>query len=81
MTAANINHCDDCDALLTSADDEAGCCTQCERPLPRLRRLLLKVAAASTHDPGESDLDDEQPVRTVTLDLGDVRLARRLLAG
>lgn len=47
--------------------------------LQRLNRILQLVAAASIHDPGESDLDDEQPVSTITgLDLGDVRLARRL---
>jgi hypothetical protein len=49
------------------------------KTLERLNRILQLVAAASTHDPGESDLDDEQSVASVTgLDLGDVRLARRL---
>jgi len=49
------------------------------KTLQRLNRILQLVAAASTYDPGEADLDDEQPVSTITgLDLGDVRLARRL---
>lgn len=74
----NIEHCKGCDALPTSADDEMSCCTQCEHRLPPLRRLLTKIATAHTYDPGETDLDDEQPV-TVGIDLGDVRLARRLL--
>jgi hypothetical protein len=47
-------------------------------PNPRLRSLLEKIAAASSYDPGETDLDDEQPV-TAKLTLGDVRLARGLL--
>lgn len=45
----------------------------------RFRRLLQRIAEASTYDPGEADLDDEQPARSVGVDLGDVRLARRLL--
>lgn len=49
------------------------------RSLTRFRDLLSRVAAASDYDPGETDLDDEQPARTVEVDLGDVRLARRLL--
>lgn len=73
-----INCCTDCEAMLTSADDEAGMCTQCESKLPRLRRLLHKIAVAHNYDPGETDLNDEQPV-AVSLDLGDVRLARGLL--
>lgn len=44
----------------------------------RLRSLFAKIAAASPYDPGETDLDDEQPIR-VTVNLGDVRMARRLL--
>ena len=44
----------------------------------RLRMLLAKLAAASVYDPGESDLDDEQSIK-LTVDLGDVRMARRLL--
>lgn len=47
--------------------------------LQRLNRMLQLIAAAYSDDPGTSDLDDEQPVSTITgLDLGDVRLARRL---
>jgi hypothetical protein len=49
------------------------------KTLQRLNRILQLVAAASIYDPGETDLDDEQPVSAITgLDLGDVRLARRL---
>jgi len=49
------------------------------KTLERLNRILQLVAAAHAYDPGETDLDDEQPVASVTgLDLGDVRLARRL---
>lgn len=48
------------------------------RSIERLRSLFAKIAAASPYDPGETDLDDEQPIR-VTVDLGDVRMARRLL--
>lgn len=44
----------------------------------RFHTLLKKIAEASTYDPGETDLDDEQPVRLM-IDLGDVRMARRLL--
>jgi hypothetical protein len=40
--------------------------------------LLTLIATASIQDPGEWDLDDEQPV-TVHLTLREVRLARRLL--
>ena len=49
------------------------------KTMQRLNRILQLVAAAYSDDPGTSDLDDEQPVGTMTgLDLGDVRLARRL---
>lgn len=48
------------------------------RSAERLRALFEKIAAASVYDPGETDLDDEQTVR-LTIDLGDVRMARRLL--
>jgi hypothetical protein len=49
------------------------------KTLQRINRILQLVAAAYSDDPGTSDLDDEQPVSTITgLDLGDVRLARRL---
>lgn len=44
----------------------------------RLYRLLTKIGVAYPNDPGTSDLDDEQPV-SASLDLGDVRLAWRLL--
>ena len=45
----------------------------------RVNRILQLVAAAYSNDPGTSDLDDEQPVSAIKgLDLGDVRLARRL---
>ena len=43
-----------------------------------LNPLLRKVATASVYDPGETDLDDEQPV-SLTVTLGDVRKARWLL--
>lgn len=47
--------------------------------MQRLNHILQLVAAAYPDDPGTSDLDDEQPVSAITgLDLGDVRLARRL---
>jgi hypothetical protein len=47
--------------------------------IQRLNRILQLVAAAYSDDPGTSDLDDEQPVSMIKgLDLGDVRLARRL---
>lgn len=46
--------------------------------LRQLNPLLRKIAAASTYDPGETDLDDEQPIR-LSINLGDVRTARRLL--
>lgn len=72
--------CFNCEAKLTSADDEAGCCTQCETRLPRLRQLLLRIVDGYIDDPGTSDLDDEQPIRA-RLDLGDWRLAKQLLAG
>jgi hypothetical protein len=45
----------------------------------QFRKLLTLIAEASAYDPGETDLDDEQPVTVRGLDLGDVRLARRLL--
>jgi hypothetical protein len=49
------------------------------KTLQRLNRILQLVAAAYSDDPGTSDLDDEQPVSVIKgLDLGDVRLARRL---
>lgn len=44
----------------------------------RLYELLKRVAEGSIQDPGESDLDDEQPVY-VELTLGEVRLARQLI--
>jgi hypothetical protein len=47
--------------------------------LEQMRTLLGLIAESSIHDPGESDLDDEQPV-TVHLTLKEVRFARRLLA-
>lgn len=47
--------------------------------LTHLNQLLKKIVAAYEDDPGVSDLDDEQPARSVTsLNLGDVRLARQL---
>jgi hypothetical protein len=46
----------------------------------RLRELARLIAAASDYNPGESDLDDEQPV-TCYITLGDVRRARSALAG
>jgi len=49
------------------------------KTVERLNHILQLIAAASIYDPGETDLDDEQPVAAVSgLDLGDVRLARRL---
>lgn len=49
------------------------------KTIQRLNRILQLVAAASIYDPGETDLDDEQSVPAIKgLDLGDVRLARRL---
>jgi uncharacterized membrane protein YjjP (DUF1212 family) len=49
------------------------------KTLQRINRILQLVAAAYSDDPGTSDLDDSQPVYAVKgLDLGDVRLARRL---
>jgi len=74
-----IQYCQSCDALLTSCDDQMGCCTQCEARLPALRRLLVKVAGAYADDPGVSDLYDEQPAHDPQLNLGHVRLARSLL--
>ena len=44
----------------------------------RLYLLLQKIGASYPNDPGTSDLYDEQPV-SVSLNLGDVRLAWRLL--
>lgn len=44
----------------------------------QINPLLRKIAAASVYDPGETDLDDEQPVN-LSITLGDVRTARRLL--
>jgi len=76
--AAAFIYCIKCEAMLTSADDERGRCTQCDALLPRLRRLLLKVAAGYVDDPGTSDLDDIQPIHA-QLDLGDWRLAKSLL--
>lgn len=49
------------------------------RSVQRFKALLQKIAEASAYDPGETDLDDEQPVRAIGFTLGDVRLARRLL--
>ena len=49
------------------------------KTMQRLNRILQLVAAAYSDNPGTSDLDDEQPVSSISgLDLGDVRLARRL---
>lgn len=48
------------------------------RSAERLRALFEKIAAASVYDPGETDLDSGQPV-SLTIDLGDVRMARMLL--
>ena len=48
------------------------------RSVEKFRALLERIAEAHTYDPGETDLDDEQPV-TVHVTLGDVRMARRLL--
>lgn len=45
----------------------------------KFRALLQRIADASTYDPGETDLDDEQPVTVRGFTLRDVRLARRLL--
>jgi hypothetical protein len=45
----------------------------------QFRKLLTLIAEAHTYDPGETDLDDEQPVTVRGLNLGDIRLARRLL--
>ena len=44
-----------------------------------LQGLLQRIASASIYDPGETDLDDEQPVTVRGFTLGDVRLARRLV--
>lgn len=52
--------------------------TPAEVDLRQLNPLLRKIATASTCDPGETDLDDEQPVG-LSITLGDVRRARRLL--
>lgn len=46
----------------------------------KLDSLLRLIAKASTYDPGETDLDDEQPI-SLGLTLKEVRLARRLLRG
>lgn len=46
--------------------------------LRQLNPLLRKVATSSVYDPGETDLDDEQPIN-LSITLGDVRTARRLL--
>lgn len=78
ITKTAINYCQRCDAELTEADDQHRRCTQCEARLPRLRQLLVKVAAGYIDDPGTSDLDDEQPIHA-ELNLGDWRLAKELL--
>ncbi len=50
------------------------------RQLDHLNRILQKIADAYEDDPGVSDLDDEQSVRSITdFNLGDVRLARQLI--
>lgn len=41
-------------------------------------RLMEKIAASYSDDPGTSDLYDEQPV-SLSITLGDVRLARELV--
>lgn len=76
-----MNHtiCKRCSATLTSADDEAGMCTQCDAKLPALRQLFIKIAGAYSDDAGTSDLSDSQPVYDPKLNLGDVRAARSLL--
>lgn len=76
--AAQFIFCLRCNAELTSADDEMSRCTQCKAKLPPMRRLLIKIGDSYINDPGTSDLDDKQPV-SVSMDLGDVRLAWRLL--
>lgn len=49
------------------------------RSVQKFRALLQQIAEASIYDPGETDLDDEQPVTVRGLTLGDVRMARRLV--
>lgn len=49
-----------------------------ERREELTRELLMKIATSHIDDPGESDLDNEQPV-TVHLTLKEVRRARMLL--
>lgn len=71
--------CDGCGCLLTAADDEAGECTQCRTSLPPLRRLLFKIANSCYDDYITSKLHDAQLIRWFELNLGDVRLAWRLL--
>lgn len=76
---ANIEHCENCDALLTEADDEQGVCIQCGDGIPPLRALLTKIAGSCHESYASSRVPDEQAVWNYNLNLGDVRLARRLL--
>lgn len=78
---ANIEHCQKCDALLTSADDEEGACTQCGDGLPPLRALLVKIGNSCHESYVYSQESDLRAIQWFDLNLGDVRLARRLLEG
>lgn len=44
----------------------------------KVRQLLEQIAKSHIEDPGEWDLDDEQPV-SLSITLGDVRLVRQLV--
>lgn len=49
------------------------------KTIQQLNHILQLIAEASVYDPGETDLDDEQPVTVRGLTLGDIRMARRLV--
>jgi hypothetical protein len=49
-----------------------------ERQRERVYKLMTRIADAYPDDPGTSDLYDEQPV-TLSINLGDVRLAQQLV--
>lgn len=73
----NLEHCESCDALLTSADDEGATCTQRGQGTPPIRALFVKLARVG------AGLSEETPDKWLVwvpdLTLGDVRLARKLL--
>jgi hypothetical protein len=62
--------------LNDSFDSLSGKVLRCKKERDDALELLKRVAAGYDYNPGDSDLDDEQPIH-VSMTLGDYRRIRR----